>query len=62
MKTRNSLDGPEVVDDEGGWEVQDGRICRINLKGATICNDVQVSGSHVYVKQDNGEIVEINPE
>jgi hypothetical protein len=62
MKTRNSLDAPEHVDDEGGWEVHDGRICRIDLKGATICNEVRVAGSHVYMQSDNGEVMEIDPD
>ena len=62
MKTRNSLDGPEQVDEEGGWEAQDGRICRIDLKGATVCNDVRVSGNHIYMLRENGEVVQIDPD
>src|SRR6478752_2716657 len=61
MKTRNSLDGREMVDEEGGWEVQDGRICRIDLKGATVCNEVRVEGEHLYMLRD-GEVVQISPE
>ena len=61
VKTRNSLSAPEQVDEEGGWEVQDGRICRIDLKGATVCNEVRVAGDHIYMLRD-GEVVEISPE
>ena len=62
MKTRNSLDGPEQLDEEGGWEVQDGRICRIDLKGATVCNEVRVSGNHLYMQRETGDVVEIDPD
>jgi hypothetical protein len=61
MKTRNSLDGPEQIDEEGGWEVQDGRICRIDLKGATVCNEVRTADGHLYMLRD-GEVVEIDPD
>jgi hypothetical protein len=61
-KTRSSPEGPEPVDEEGGWEVQDGRICRIDLKGATVCNEVRVAGEHLYMQRENGEIVEVDPD
>jgi hypothetical protein len=62
MKTRNSLDGPEQVDEDGGWEARDGRICRIDLRGATVCNEVRVSGDHLYMLRENGEVVQIDPD
>jgi hypothetical protein len=61
VKTRNSLEAPEQVDEEGGWDVQDGRICRIDLKGATVCNEVRMAGDRLYMMRD-GEVVEIDPD
>ncbi len=60
-KTKFKPDGPED-DDEAGWTTQNGKLCRVDLEGATVCNEVRKQGSDLYVQRDDGQVVKIEPD
>jgi hypothetical protein len=60
-KTQYKSDNSEY-DDEAGWTTQNGKICRVDLEGATVCNEVRIQGKDTYMQRDDGQIVKIEPD
>ncbi|WP_157991504.1 hypothetical protein [Caldimonas tepidiphila] len=48
--------------DSGEWKVEDGRLCNKGRRIGETCHDVRVKGSELYMKRDNGEIVQFVPQ
>jgi hypothetical protein len=48
--------------DEAGWTTQNGKLCRVDLEGATVCNEVRVQGSDLYLQRDDGTVVKVEPD
>lgn len=44
--------------DHGDWKAEDGKICSKGSKIPYACNDVRMKGDDLYLKRDNGEIVQ----
>jgi hypothetical protein len=44
--------------DHGEWKAEDGKICSKGSKIPYSCNDVRMKGADLYLKRDNGEIVQ----
>ena len=44
--------------DTGEWKVEDGKLCSKGRKIADNCNEVRLVGDALYLKRDNGEIVQ----
>lgn len=44
--------------DHGDWQAQDGKVCSKGSKIPYSCNDVRMKGNDMYLKRDNGEVVE----
>lgn len=47
--------------DSGEWRTEDGRFCTKPQKTAASCNEMRVVGSGLFMKRDNGEIVQFTP-
>ena len=60
-KTRFKADDSEY-DDEAGWTTQNGKICRVDLEGATVCNEVRIQGKDTYIQRDDGTVMKIEPD
>ncbi len=44
--------------DHGDWKAEDGKVCSKGTKIPYSCSDVRLSGDTLYLKRDNGEIVQ----
>ncbi|WP_296650777.1 hypothetical protein [Paraburkholderia sp.] len=44
--------------DHGDWKAEDGKICSKGSKMPYSCNEVRIKGDDLYLKRDNGEIVQ----
>jgi hypothetical protein len=44
--------------DHGNWNAEDGKICSKGSKLPYSCNKVRMKGADLYLKRDNGEIVQ----
>jgi hypothetical protein len=44
--------------DHGEWKAEDGKICSKGSKIPYSCSDVRVKGDDLYLKRDNGEIIQ----
>jgi hypothetical protein len=44
--------------DHGNWNAEDGKICSKGSKIPYSCNDVRMKGADLYLKRDNGEVVQ----
>ncbi|CAB3804513.1 hypothetical protein LMG28688_05996 [Paraburkholderia caffeinitolerans] len=44
--------------DHGDWKAEDGKICSKGSKIPYSCNEVRMKGADLYLKRDNGEIVQ----
>ena len=44
--------------DHGDWKAEDGKICSKGSKMPYSCNDVRMKGTDLYLKRDNGEVVQ----
>ena len=60
-KTKFKADNSEY-DDEAGWTTQKGKLCRVDLEGATVCNEVRIQGPDTYLQRDDGTVVKIEPD
>ncbi len=48
--------------DSGTWSVKGSSLCSAGQKVATgTCNDVRIKDGTLYLKRDNGEVVELQP-
>jgi hypothetical protein len=48
--------------DSGPWTVEDGKWCTKPQKSNASCNDMRLAGGSLYMKRDNGEIVQFAPQ
>lgn len=48
--------------DTGDWNVEEGRLCSKGRKIGASCNDVRAKDGTLYLKRDNGEIVQFVPQ
>ncbi len=44
--------------DHGDWKAEDGKVCSKGSKIPYSCNDVRVKGDELYLRRDNGEIIQ----
>ena len=44
--------------DHGDWKAEDGKICSKGTKIPYSCSDVKMKGDLMYLKRDNGEVVQ----
>lgn len=44
--------------DHGNWQAEDGKVCSKGSKMPYSCNEVRMKGTDVYLKRDNGEIIQ----
>ena len=48
--------------DSGTWRTEDGRVCLDGFRALpSVCNDVRLVGSDIYVKRANGQVVQSVP-
>jgi hypothetical protein len=47
--------------DSGKWSAQDGRLCHEPRKTNASCNDLRAGADTLFLKRDNGEIIELVP-
>lgn len=48
--------------DVGTWRTEDGRVCFEGFRAMpSVCNDVRLVGSDIYVKRSNGQVVQSVP-
>ena len=48
--------------DSGTWRTEDGRVCLDGFRAMpSVCNDVRLVGSDIYVKRANGQVVQSVP-
>ena len=48
--------------DAGTWRTEDGRVCLDGFRALpSVCNDVRLVGSDIYVKRSNGQVVQSVP-
>jgi hypothetical protein len=50
-----------AFEDAGEWTTEDGKWCTRPRKGQPACNEMRVAGGSLYMKRDNGEIVQFLP-
>ncbi len=47
--------------DTGTWRAEEGRICMAFKKLQSVCNDMRLAGSDIYMKRSNGDVVRMEP-
>jgi hypothetical protein len=44
--------------DTGEWKAEDGKLCTSPRKGRSGCNEMRADGEALFMKRDNGDIVQ----
>lgn len=44
--------------DAGEWKAEDGKLCTSPRKGRSACNEMRADGEALFMKRDNGDIVQ----
>ncbi|HZZ02216.1 hypothetical protein [Paraburkholderia sp.] len=44
--------------DKGEWKAEDGKVCSKGHKIGSSCNEIRTKGDAIFLKRDNGEVVE----
>lgn len=44
--------------DHGDWKADDGKVCSKGSKIPYSCNDVRIKGDDIFLRRDNGEIIQ----
>ena len=47
--------------DSGTWRTEDGRVCSELKTVPSACNDMRLAGKDIYIKRDNGQVVQLVP-
>ena len=47
--------------DSGTWRTEDGRVCYVLKTVPSACNDMRLAGKDIYIKRDNGQVVQLVP-
>ncbi|MCC6987863.1 MAG: hypothetical protein IT181_02620 [Acidobacteria bacterium] len=47
--------------DTGPWTAEEGRLCTKGARISASCNDVRLAGGGLYLKRDNGQVVQLVP-
>ena len=47
--------------DAGTWRTEDGRVCYELKTVPSACNDMRLAGKDIYIKRDNGQVVQLVP-
>ena len=47
--------------DSGTWRTEDGRVCYELKTVPSACNDMRLAGKDIYIKRDNGQVVQLVP-
>jgi hypothetical protein len=48
--------------DSGSWTTEDGKWCTKPQRSSASCNEMRLSGGVLFMKRDNGEIVQFAPQ
>ncbi len=46
----------------GPWRAEESRICSQMRGSAASCNEVREQGPRLYLKRDNGDVIELKPQ